>query len=308
MPLIVVKRKTVEARFFRTPISDKIYISDNEWVFITSEIFNDWAENIPILYIKEKREKLKYQGPAVLILDGCSCHYTPTLYRFCAENSIKIFFLPPHSSNQTQPLDLVIFHLHKDKIRQHIKIESDDFMLAEKLTHFYSAFQSIAILEHIKASFEAAGAVYDKSNTLNPIVHFDRNFATHLLSNPKSIKEKKALSRKRKGLDLQDHETRINIEDIRAIWKNDESAIARIEEKMKNVPRIIDPVRDAPPTQFNWLLQAFVRTEGVENSQFYLGNRKEGQESNSSQKKHKKMKSGNNSKTVNCRIVSQAFH
>lgn len=31
--------------------------------------------------------------------------------------------------------------------------------------------------------------------------------------------------------------------------------------------RIIDPVRDAPATQFNRLLPAFVRTDGVENSQ-----------------------------------------
>lgn len=267
-PLVVVKRKTIEARVFRAPIFDKIYICENESGFITSSIFDDWLSQILIPYIVEKRKQHNYHGPAVLILDGCSCHYTPALYRLCSEHSIKIFFLPPHSSNQTQPLDLVVFHLHKDKIRQFIKLDSEDSMLCEKLKLLYSAFQSIATLQNIQASFEAAGAVYESSATLYPIVHFDRNFATHLLSNPKTKKEKKELSKKRKGLDLQEHESRLRIEDIQSYWKN-ESDIDKIPQVMKKVPRIIDPKRDAPIDPFHRLLQAFVVADGVENSQFY---------------------------------------
>lgn len=288
-PLIVVKRKTIEARIFRAPICDKIYISDNESGFITSTIFDDWVNQILIPYIVEKRKQLNYHGPAVLILDGCSCHYTPALYRLCSEHSIKIFFLPPHSSNQTQPLDLVVFHLHKEKIRQYIKLESDDSMLGEKLKLLYSAFQSIATLQNIQASFEAAGAVYECSTTLYPIVHFDRNFATHLLSNPKSKKEKKEISKKRKGLDLQEHESRLKIEDIQSYWKND-SQNEKISQVMKKVPKIIDPSRDAPADPFHRLLQAFVAADGVENTQFYpeqpKGRPKKQQNAKEIEKKH----------------------
>ena len=42
-PLIVVKRKTVEARFFRVPIADKIYLSESESGFMTTEIFGEWV-------------------------------------------------------------------------------------------------------------------------------------------------------------------------------------------------------------------------------------------------------------------------
>ena len=269
-PLIVIKRKTIEARAFRVPIFDKLYIASNESGFITTEIFDEWVDKILIPYIDSKREELKYTGPAVLILDGCVCHYSPNLYRVCTMHFIKIFFLPPHSSNQTQPLDLVVFHLHKDKIRHYIKLESDDEKIGEKLQILYATFQSIATIKHIQGSFEAAGAIYEGSNTLNPIVHFNRNFATHILSSPKTKKEKKELAIKRKGLELQEHDSRINVSDIQAYWDNDESSKATIAKVMQKVPKIIDPSRDDEPQDlFHRLLQAFVPVDEVENSQFY---------------------------------------
>lgn len=269
-PLIVIKRKTIEARVFRVPIFDKLYIAANESGFITTEIFDDWINKILIPYIDSKRKEMNYTGPAVLILDGCSCHYTPNLYRLCTLHSIKIFFLPPHSSNQTQPLDLVVFHLHKDKIRHYIKLESDDSNLGEKLKLLYSAFQSIATLDHIQGSFEAAGAIYEGSDTLTPIVHFNRNFATHILSTPKTKKEKKELTYKRKGLGLQEHDSRLNVSDIQKYWDNEESSKEKIAKVMQKVPKIIDPTRDDEPQDiFHRLLQAFVPMEEVENSQLY---------------------------------------
>ena len=185
----------------------------------------------------------------------------------CAMNT-KSKFLPPNLSNQTQTLDLVVFHLHKEQIRKYIKLENDDSLLAEKLKKLYSTFQSIATLGSIQASFEAAGAVYEKSDSLIPIVYFDRAFATHLLSNPKTKKEKKEMSRARKGLDLQDHESRLKISDIQSYWKNDDSGKERIAKVMEKVPMVVDPTR-APPSPMNRLLQAFLPVDEVENSQFY---------------------------------------
>ena len=149
-PLIVIKRKTIEARVFRVPIFDKLYIAANESGFITTEIFDDWVNKIFISYIDSKRKEMDYTGPAVLILDGWSCHYTPNLYRLCTKYSIKIFFLLPHSSNLSQPLDLVVFHLHKDKIIYHIKLDSDDLDLCEKLRVLYDTFQTLLLLNTSK--------------------------------------------------------------------------------------------------------------------------------------------------------------
>ena len=116
--------------------SRKDFISLN-FLFLLGELFENglFISIIPSqnCIIVEKRKIFKYDGPAILILDGCSCHYTPTLYRLCNEHKITIFFLQPYSSNQTQPLDMVVFHLHKEQIRKYINLENDDSLLAEKL-------------------------------------------------------------------------------------------------------------------------------------------------------------------------------
>ena len=133
-----------------------------------------------------------------------------------------------------------------------------------------ATFQIIATPERIQGSFEAAGAIYEGSDTLTPIVHFNRNFATHLLSSPKNKKEKKELAIKRKGLELQEHDSRLKVSDVQGFWDNDESSKETVLKVMKKVPKIIDPTRDDEPQDpFHRLLQAFVTMKVVENDQFY---------------------------------------
>lgn len=115
-PLIVVKRTTIEARVLRLSLFDKVMIEPEETGYINSEIFNEWVDKIFIPEVQERRKRFNYTGPAVLILDGCSSHYTEELFDACQANNIKIFFIPPHSSNQTQMLDLGMFHLHKQNV------------------------------------------------------------------------------------------------------------------------------------------------------------------------------------------------
>lgn len=102
--------------------------------------------------------------------------------------------------------------------------------------------------------------MYEKSDSLIPIVHFYRKYATHLLSNPKHKKEK--------GLDLKDHESKLKITDIQSYWKNDDSGKERIANAMEKVPMVVDPTR-APLSPMNRSLQAFLPVDVVENSQFY---------------------------------------
>ena len=44
-PMIVIKRKTLDVRFCRIPIIDKIVHGSSESGFVNSELFNIWAEN-----------------------------------------------------------------------------------------------------------------------------------------------------------------------------------------------------------------------------------------------------------------------
>jgi hypothetical protein len=55
------------------------------------------------------RKTAHYSGPVVLILDGRSAHDRDFFLDLCMEHNIVAFPIPPHSSNQVQPLDLCVF-------------------------------------------------------------------------------------------------------------------------------------------------------------------------------------------------------
>ena len=47
--------------------------------------------------------------PVALLVDGHSSHIDLEVAKFCKENQILLFCLPPHSSHLTQPLDVSFF-------------------------------------------------------------------------------------------------------------------------------------------------------------------------------------------------------
>lgn len=71
-PLIIIKRQTIDIRFCREPILDKIILASSESDFINSDIFDKRLEKHFVPYIKEMRKKNKYTRPAVLLFDCCS--------------------------------------------------------------------------------------------------------------------------------------------------------------------------------------------------------------------------------------------
>jgi hypothetical protein len=50
-----------------------------------------------------------------LLLDGFGSHHTDGFLAQCEERQIQVMFLIPHSSDQTQPLDLMTFGLLKQR-------------------------------------------------------------------------------------------------------------------------------------------------------------------------------------------------
>ena len=56
---------------------------------------------------------MHYNGDALIILDGLGAHDSVGFKEGCERYNIKILTLVPHSSDQTQPLDLVTFSLFK---------------------------------------------------------------------------------------------------------------------------------------------------------------------------------------------------
>lgn len=236
----------------RTSLWNKLRIEHDETGYINSKIFDIWTEKIFIPEVNRRRLEFNYTGPAVLILDGCPSHYTEKLFDLCNANTIKIFFIPPHSSNQTQMLDLATFHSHKENVRSArlFDITNDD-LLVDKIQMLYDSFQKAASYKTIISSFEAAGAVFEPNGCM-PIVRFSIDFTTQIWHKNKTKKEKAEIKEKRKGKGKT--ETRIDVEDcgnLSVYWSNKDA-----QKVVKKMTKIIDYSNRTDP--FHRLLLAFV--------------------------------------------------
>ena len=237
-PLIVVKRKTIEARILRTSLCGMIKIEHEETGYVNSEVFNAWINKVFIPAVTSRRLEYNYTGPAVLIIDGCPSHYTEELFDACNSHNIKIFFIPPHSSNQTQMLDLALFHSHKEKVRNARLFEiDDDDLLIEKVKMLFDSFQQAASYKTITKAFETAGAVFDPPgpNDCGPIVRFSIDFPTQITHLPRTKKVIAEIREKRKG--KSETEIRVNLKDLdlSTYWQNQ-----NIQKVIKKMPKIID--------------------------------------------------------------------
>ena len=113
-PMLIIPRKTIESELALYGYnSNVVSYAYQEHSFMTSKIFEQWANEIFFPYVIEKRKRLHYNGDALIILDGLGAHDSVGFKEGCERYNIKILTLVPHSSDQTQPLDLVTFSLFK---------------------------------------------------------------------------------------------------------------------------------------------------------------------------------------------------
>ena len=123
---------------------------------------------------------------------SCTAHENNKFKDLC-ENylKIKVFVLPAHSSNQTQPLDLVTFHSHKANIKKYIVLfeSADDSALVKQIIVIVNGWYSCCTPEKITSAFRAMGAYFTHKNGTS-IVHFNKNYA-HKLTNHELTKEER---------------------------------------------------------------------------------------------------------------------
>ena len=86
-------------------------LTDSGW--IDSTLFDEWFSRHFLAYAPKIRTLLY-----MLLLDGHSSHYQPSVIRRAAEEEILIFCLPPHTSHVTQPLDNSLFSSLKSYWKQ----------------------------------------------------------------------------------------------------------------------------------------------------------------------------------------------
>jgi hypothetical protein len=115
-PFVIVDRKTMEKDLIYYGYDDStVSIVSQENAFMTQKLFEIWAETIFFPSVQERRQQFGYQGKAILLIDGLGSHHTAKFLSDCADRNIEPVFLVAHSSDQTQPLDLLTFALLKQR-------------------------------------------------------------------------------------------------------------------------------------------------------------------------------------------------
>ena len=100
-PMVIFDRKRLKPDHTKGEIPGTIYgLSSNGW--IDGELFEEWFTRHFLIHIPAIR-------PVLLLLDGHSSHYMPSLIQKAAKEEIIIFCLPPHTTHLLQPLDQTCF-------------------------------------------------------------------------------------------------------------------------------------------------------------------------------------------------------
>lgn len=184
-PLIVIDRKTIEEELIVQGYNESIVaFKFRSNGFIDTQIFNDWADEILFPELEKRRETYNYNGGAVVILDGCSCHCNDYFLDECIYRKIFPIFLVPHSSDQTQMLDLGIFGIQKKNISK-IRPEKNLSSQSKQIIKILNSWFSVATPSNITSAYKQAGLVpFMENGTLYYKVDLD--YARCLRHNPGS--------------------------------------------------------------------------------------------------------------------------
>jgi hypothetical protein len=113
-PFVIVDRATVEAEVGLYGYdSSNVFLAFQENAFMTTHLFELWVREMFFPAVAQRRAEVGYTERALLLLDGLGSHHTDEFLQTCAGQDIDVLFLVPHSSDQTQPLDVLTFALMK---------------------------------------------------------------------------------------------------------------------------------------------------------------------------------------------------
>lgn len=156
-PLIVIPRKTYDADLGLTGLTDeKVTVYSQAKGYTDRPIFHAWLTEIFLPEVARRRDALGYGGQAVLILDNCTAHTGPEIAEACASQGIIMCPLPPHSSNQIQPLDLSTFGVTKRHIARANRMEAVNLQ-SRHIAEVVSSFMAAAAPMNVVATFASAG-------------------------------------------------------------------------------------------------------------------------------------------------------
>ncbi len=176
-PAIVVHRKTIETELFENGYTpEKVCICYSESGFFSTDLYLKCAYEYFFPEVEKKREKYKYTGECILILNGFGPHDNDIFLDECSKNGIIPFFLPPHSSDQTQPLDIGIFAVQKTKMNR-IFVPSGLSQQSSQLIKIIDSFRQTSTISNVISAFRGAGIVSSFDKEYGLVAKVDRSQA-----------------------------------------------------------------------------------------------------------------------------------
>lgn len=156
--LIIITRKTIERELYLLgyrPDKGYYYVNQSNG-FMTSSIWDFWADEILFPELCKRRQFYNYDGPIVLLIDGCSSHFSEYFLEQCIFYGVFLFIEPPNSSDQLQVLDIGLFGIQKKrKTRIHVKKGLSE--QSEEIVKILNSWESVALSSNICSAFEQAG-------------------------------------------------------------------------------------------------------------------------------------------------------
>ena len=157
-PMFIEKRDSIDSDVlkFIDPTIASIFPQNKG--FMTTDAFDIWIRQIFVPHIIEKKNRQKYSGNTVLLLDNFVAHEQAVEKNkiLLDANRIEIIWLVPHASDQLQPFDLGIFGVQK-RLNATEKKRADVSIQASKYIRLLSTLQKASTSENIIKAFEIAG-------------------------------------------------------------------------------------------------------------------------------------------------------
>jgi hypothetical protein len=99
-PLIILPCKMIEVELILWGSdAQKVTFEYQENGFIMVTLFEKWVGAVLMPYFSAVRMRTCYNGPAIVILDGCMCHAIERIQVGLRAKRIYLAPLPPHSSD-----------------------------------------------------------------------------------------------------------------------------------------------------------------------------------------------------------------
>jgi hypothetical protein len=159
-PYVIIDRVTIDDQIILSgygPHTAEFVMQPH--AFMTMMLFDKWATDIFFPALRAKRKgQLKYEGRALLIMDGFGAHNTPAFNELCEKEKVIVKFLVPHTSDRCQALDSLVFASFKSHYARK-RVDISDSQQTNRIIRLMRAWWAAMAPDIVVSSFKAVGIV-----------------------------------------------------------------------------------------------------------------------------------------------------